>query len=222
MIDEEIFLSLRNIRQNIADNLIKGVLVLLPFVLSFYFLYWFADFFDNSFSRILVPFGFRDELPFGIGIILGLILLYVIGKISGLLIADRIKSWLERTIKSVPVLGAIFGSIRDITNYLKSSEVASRGKAVIVTFHNPKFKIAGFQTRSDLHTLPTKDSLQDLVAVYIPLAYMVGGGFTLFVHKDQVQDLDMPFDKAMQASLTAWILKGGDKKVVTPRDPQDH
>jgi uncharacterized membrane protein len=51
---------------------------------------------------------------------------------------------------------------------------------------------------------------------------MVGGGFTLFVHKDQVQDLDMPFDKAMQASLTAWILKGGDKKVVTPRDPQDH
>jgi hypothetical protein len=36
---------------------------------------------------------------------------------------------------------------------------------------------------------------------------MVGGGFTVFVHKDQVKDLNMPFDKAMQASLSAWMLK---------------
>ena len=47
-----------------------------------------------------------------------------------------------------------------------------------------------------------------MVAVYIPLAYMVGGGFTVFVHKNQVQELDMHFDKAMQANLSPWMLKG--------------
>ena len=35
---------------------------------------------------------------------------------------------------------------------------------------------------------------------------VVGGGFTVFVHKNQVHDLEMPFDKAMQASLSAWML----------------
>jgi uncharacterized membrane protein len=199
------------LRKNISGNLFKGTLILLPFFLSFYFLYWFADNFDKTFSGLIVPFGSSKELPFGLGIALGLLLLYGVGRFSDLLVADRIKEWLERLIKRVPVLGSIFATVRDLTNYLKDSEVAAQGKAVIVTFEHPNFKIAGFLTRRDLHTLPTKDNLVDLVAVYIPLAYMVGGGFTVFVHKDQVQDLDMSFDRAMQANLSAWILKGSEK-----------
>lgn len=204
-------MKLSSLRRNISDNLIKGTLVLLPFLLSFYFVYWFADLFDRTFSGMLVPFGSNKELPFGIGIAVGLVLIYAVGKLSQFFIADRFKEWLERLIKNVPIMGSIFASICDITNYLKDSDVAQQGRAVIVTFNNPNFKIAGFLTRSDLKSLPTKDCLDDLVAVYIPLAYMVGGGFTVFVHKNQVQDLDMPFDKAMQANLSAWILKGPEK-----------
>jgi hypothetical protein len=33
----------------------------------------------------------------------------------------------------------------------------------------------------------------------------VGGGFTVFVHKSQVTDLNLPFDQAMKSNLTAWI-----------------
>lgn len=168
------------------------------------------------FSGILRPFGFRGDLPFGIGILVGLVLIYAVGKVSEFFIADRLKEWLENLIKRVPILGSIFGSIRDLTNYL-NSEVAAQGKAVIVTFDNAGFKIAGFLMRSDLNTLPTKDKLDDMVAVYIPLAYMVGGGFTVFVHKDQVKELDMPFDKAMQANLSAWMLKGTEEKKL-PRE----
>jgi len=42
---------------SISNNLIKGAFVLLPFVVSFYFLYWFADLFDSTFSGILVRLG---------------------------------------------------------------------------------------------------------------------------------------------------------------------
>jgi uncharacterized membrane protein len=209
---QENTMKLGALRRNISSNLINGALVLLPFLLSFYFLYWFAGMFDRTISGILAPFGLGKELPFGIGIAAGLAIIYGVGEISKYFVADRIKEWLERLIESVPILGSIFGSIRDITNYLKNSGVSAQGRAVIVTFENPGFKIAGFLTRSDLNTLPTKDCLEDLVAVYIPLAYMVGGGFTVFVHKNQVQDLEMPFDKAMQASLSAWMLKGTEKR----------
>lgn len=201
-------MKLAALRRNVAGNLINGALVILPFLLSFYFLYWFADMFDRTVSGILSPFGLGKDLPFGIGIAAGLVLIYVVGEISKYFMADRVKDWIERLIESVPILGSIFGSIRDITDYLKNSGAAAQGKAVIVTFENPNFKIAGFLTRTDLNTLPTKDCLDDLVAVYIPLAYMVGGGFTVFVHRNQVHDLDMPFDKAMQANLSAWMVKG--------------
>ena len=194
------------IRRNLSDNLVKGAIVLLPFLLSFYFLYWLTDFFDKIFSGIFVPLGI--SLPFGFGIIGGLVLIYMLGKTSDLFVARFIKEWLERTIKNVPVLGPIFVSIHDLTEFFKKAEGSPKGRAVIVRFENPDFRIAGFLTRTDLNTLPTNEPLDDLVAVYIPLAYMVGGGFTVFVHKDRVQDLNMSFEKAMQANLSAWILKG--------------
>jgi uncharacterized membrane protein len=196
------------LQRNISDNLIKGAFVLLPFFLSFYFLSWFAGLFDGAFSGILGRLGVSRDLPFGIGILVGLIVLYAIGRTSEAFLAKHINGLMERFIKRVPILGSIFGSIRDLTDYFKETEGSLKGKAVIVTFEHPTFKIAGFLTRSDLHTLPTTDNLSDMVAVYIPLAYMVGGGFTVFVHKQQVQVLDMPFDKAMQANLSAWMLKG--------------
>lgn len=201
-------MKLDNLQRNISDNLIKGTLMLLPFLLSFYFLFWLADLFDGAFSDVLIRFGFSRELPFGIGIVVGLGLIYVIGKTSDIFIARYINGLLERLIKRVPIVGSLFGSIRDLTDYFKETEGSLNGNAVIVTFEHPNFKIAGFLTRSDLHSVPTTDDLNDLVAVYIPLAYMVGGGFTVFVHKSQVKELDMPFDKAMQANLSAWMLKG--------------
>lgn len=196
------------LKQNVSENLIKGALVLLPFLLSFYFLFWFAEVFDNAISEFLVTFGVSQDLPFGIGILVGLIVFYAVGKISNIFIAQQFNILLGRIMKRVPVLGSIFSSIRDLTEYFKEIDGKPKGSAVIITFEHPNFKIAGFLTRNDLSTLPTNDNLTDLVAVYIPLAYMVGGGFTVFVNKSQVKELDMPFDKAMQANLSAWMLTG--------------
>ncbi len=200
------------LQKDVSNNLIKGAFVLLPFLLSFYFLFWFADVFDRTFTGILDQFGFSKDLPFGIGIGIGLIVIYFIGRTSEAFIAKHINGFLERFIKRVPILGSIFSSLRDLTEYFKAGDGTPKGHAVIVTFQEPNFKIAGFLTRTDLDTLPTKDNLKDLVAVYIPLAYMVGGGFTVFVNKNQVQDLNMPFDKAMQANLSAWMLKGSSEE----------
>ncbi len=204
------------LQKNVSGNLFKGALVLLPFLLSFYFLFWLANLFDGTFSEMLVPFGFSKDMPFGIGIVIGLIVMYAVGRTSDFFIARHFKALIERTIKRVPILGTIFGSIRDLTDYFKEAEGSAKGHAVIVSFDS--FKIAGFLTRKDLDAIPTKDTLTGMVAVYIPLAYMVGGGFTVFVRQDQIKDLDMPFDKAMQASLSAWMLKVSDESAPASKD----
>lgn len=195
----------QTVRRNISDNLIKGALVLLPFLLSFYFLYWFAGIFDSALSGIMTSFGMDKDLPFGLGVLVGLVVLYLLGKTSDLFVTRHIKAGLERVIQGLPILGSVFNSVQEVANFFKKSENSSLGKSVIVTFKNPDFKIAGFLTRSELNTLPTTDNLNEMVAVYIPLAYMVGGGFTVFVHKSQVADLNLPFDQAMKSNLTAWI-----------------
>lgn len=199
-------MKFEKIGKNISRNIFKGTLIFLPFLLSFYFIVWFASLFDKTFSPIFKYMGFDRDYPFGLGILVGLVFTYLLGKTSNAFIAKNIKNWPEKLIKHVPVLGSIFSSLNDVANFFKTSGESPQGKAVIVTFENPNFKIAGFLTKSNLESLPTDDNLNNLVAVYIPLAYMVGGGFTVFIHKNNVKDLDMPFDKAMQASLSAWMI----------------
>lgn len=189
-----------------SQTFLKGCFVLLPLLLSFYFLIWLVTSFDKLFNRLLAPFLDRHEIPFGVGIIMGIVFIYLMGLSTRFLFAQFLELWIEKIFKKIPVVGTVFSSLKDIAEYVKSMRNPNaHGKSVIITFPHSEFKIAGFLTRESLMDLPTDDDLTDCVAVYIPLAYMVGGGFTVFVKKSQVKELDIPFEKAMQLNLTAWM-----------------
>lgn len=191
----------------ISQTFVKGFLLLLPLLLSFYFLLWLINLFDGLFNRMWQPFLLESEkIPFGVGILIGIVFIFIVGMTSRLSIAQYVESGIEKIFKKIPIVGTVFNSLKDIAEYVKSMRNPNaHGKSVIITFPNSDIKIAGFLTRDNLSDLPTTDDLSNRVAVYIPLAYMVGGGFTLFVRKDQVTDLDIPFERAMQLNLTAWM-----------------
>lgn len=190
----------------ITQTLFKGCLLLLPLLISFYLFMWIIRSFDGLFKNLLVPFLSEHDIKFGVGIGVGIIFIYLVGMTSQFLVVQTFESWVEKMIKKIPLVGSVYNSLKDIAGYINSIRTPNaHGRSVIVTFSNSDFKIAGFLTREDLTSLPTDDNLSDRVAVYIPLAYMVGGGFTIFVRRDQVHDLHLPFDRAMQMSLTAWM-----------------
>jgi uncharacterized membrane protein len=206
-----------NIWKSITQTFARGFLLLLPLLLSFYFLVWLINLFDGLFNRLLSPFLHQADIPFGIGILMGITFIFIVGMTSRLSLAQYLEGALERIFKKIPIVGTVFNSLKDIAEYVKSMRNPNaHGKSVIVNFPNSEMKIAGFLTRSNLDDLPTTDDLKDRVAVYIPLAYMVGGGFTLFVKKEHVYDLDIPFEKAMQLNLTAWMTSGNGNKIIKP------
>lgn len=190
-----------------SQTFLKGCFVLLPLLLSIYFLIWIINLFDSAFNKLLRPFmGMPAELPFGLGVFLGITMIILVGLLTKLAFFRAIENWVQQLFRKLPIIGTVFNSLSDILGYLKPMRGKNaQGKAVIVTLAKSDFKIVGFLTRDKLDDLPTKDDLQDRVAVYIPLAYMVGGGFTIFVRNDQIELLDLPFERAMQLSLTAWM-----------------
>lgn len=200
-----------NLWKKISQIFLRGCLLLLPLLFTFYFLIWLVNFFDGLFNRLLYPFLTQHEIPFGVGIVMGVTFILIVGVSSKLSVAQFFESWLEKIFKKIPIVGTVFNSLKDIAEYIRSMRNPNaHGKSVIITFPDSDMKIAGFLTRENLSDLPTNDDLSNRVAVYIPLAYMVGGGFTLFVKKDQIKDLDIPFEKAMQLNLTAWMSSGGN------------
>ena len=45
---------------------------------------------------------------------------------------------------------------------------------------------------------------KNIIAVYLPMSYQLGG-YTVFISKEKVEEIDIPVDRALSQTLTGWI-----------------
>ena len=78
-------------------------------------------------------------------------------------------------------------------------------------------RLVGFitSTRTPQAVIDASDG-EELVAVYLPMSYMVGG-YTLFLPRAQVTEVDWSFEDAMRFTLTA----GVSQSQARPRSSSD-
>ncbi len=187
-----------------GQTFLSGVLFILPIFISVYVLFWLAGGLDRLFNNILSGFSAEYALPQGLGFVLGAVIIYIMGLSTELLISKWFSRTIEKVIKKIPFVGAIFESLKNLADYLNPHKQHNKGASVAVTLPGSNIKLLGFLTRSNLSQFPKGLNDPDRVAVYIPMSYMMGG-MTVFVPKNCIEVVDLPFDKAMPGILTAWV-----------------
>lgn len=193
--------------KSIGQNFLKGALVLLPIFVSIYVLIWLAQTIDGIFGRILTTLTPDTRLPSGFGLIIGIAIIFIVGISSNLFISKFINRTIENLMARIPGIGAIFNALKSLADYLSPNNQAARGKTVTVHFpskESPQFKFVGFMTQTSLKKMPTGINDEDMVTVFVPMSYQVGG-FSIFVKRNQIEEIDLPFEKAMQGTLTGWV-----------------
>jgi uncharacterized membrane protein len=186
---------------------LKGLIVVLPITLTFYLLIWASVTVESLFGSTLKFLMGKELYIPGLGILLTIILVFLVGLLVSHYFTARLFKWFTNLLERVPLIKAIYNPLRDLMALLpgKSSEKDRPQKVVMVPNDQFGGYVFGFVTREDLDELP----IEDLVPVYIPYSYMLGG-ITLLVKKDKIIKVDMPVDQALKLSVTAWI-KAEDK-----------
>ena len=182
----------------------KGLLTVLPIMLTLYLLFWIAGSAESFFGDPL-----RQILPEalyvpGLGVVVGLTLIFFVGLLLNNYIAERFMRWLEETLENLPVVKAIYSPLRDVMNIFARTDKSSIKRVVLVDFEELGVKAIGMVTRERFDDFPQGSIPADHVAVLIPLSYMVGG-MTIIVPKNRVREINIGPEKAMQLALTAWI-----------------
>lgn len=183
---------------------IAGTATILPAVATFYLLFWLATRAESILGgliRVLLP----DHLyrP-GMGVLAGLLLVMAIGVMMQVLVVRRLFNWGERVLFRVPLVKSIYGSIRDLINFVShpGREDSEDSQVVMVTLGGTGMEIMGLLTRRDFSDMPSEVAGPDTVAVYVPLSYQIGG-HTLLVPKSAVRLVHMSTDRAMRFMITA-------------------
>jgi uncharacterized membrane protein len=185
---------------------LKGLAVVIPIVLTLAILWWMAAGAEQLMGAILkftLPAGWY--VP-GMGLVSGLVLIALIGLLSHVLIFQKLFNLGEAIFHRLPLVKTIYTAIKDFIAYLSPEKGNEMGKVVLVQLPGQSFQLIGFVTRehfSDLSFTPVAD---DPVAVYLPMSYMIGG-YTLFLPRDCLTPLDIPFEEAMRLVLTGAVTK---------------
>jgi uncharacterized membrane protein len=185
---------------------LKGLAVVIPVALTLAILWWVATGAETLMGAILkftLPDGWY--VP-GMGLVSGLVLIALIGLLSHVLIFQKLFNLGETIFRRLPLVKTIYIAIKDFISYLSPEKGSEMGKVVLVQLPGQSFQLIGFVTREQFTDLPFTPAAEDPVAVYMPMSYQIGG-YTLFLPRECLTPLDIPFEQAMRLVLTGAVTK---------------
>jgi len=199
---------------------LKGLAVVIPVALTLAILWWIATGAEQLMGTILkftLPDGWY--IP-GMGLVSGLVLIALIGLLSHVLVFQKIFNLGDAIFNRLPLVKTIYTAIKDFIGYLSPEKGNEMGKVVLVQLPGQSFQLIGFVTREQFADLPFTPTAEDPVAVYMPMSYQIGG-YTIFLPRNCLTPLDIPFEQAMRLVLTGSVTKQRDQLTKTNKKGAD-
>jgi len=198
--------------RKIWNTVLKGLVAILPVGLTVYVVYWLAGTAEQLFSRIIRLF-IPDHLYWpGLGLLTGVIVLYFVGLAVNAYVVRRAFRVSDKLFARIPVVKTIYLAIRDFMRFFPSSGQGSDLQRVVMVPFGPG-KVIGFVTAESGDMLRRAADAADIIAVYLPMSYMVGG-YTVYLPRDVVETTSLSVEEGMRIALM-----GGVRSTAMPASP---
>ena len=194
-----------SVAQRLLRLFFKGLATIIPIALTVLIVLWLAGLAEGGFGRMI-----RFLLPEnwyirGMGLVAGVAIVLAIGLLTQVWLFRKLIDLGEGILDRMPVVKSVYRATKDFVEYF-SGDDDQFNQVVMLRHPDFKFGVLGFVTREDFSTLPFGEEGE--VAVYLPLSYQVAG-YTVFVPKEWLEPIDMPFEDAVRLILTAAMSRRG-------------
>lgn len=195
---------MKAVLKHIRTFIFRGLLAVVPLVLSFYvvrFLYLAVD--RKVAGLIEKVVGFR--IP-GLGIVLVLLILYLLGLAASNWAGKQAFCVIERVMKRIPVIRTIYQVGKQFGTALSLPDKQAFKRAVLVEHFKPGVRSVGFVTGE----VVDRATGQRLLKLFIPTAPNPTTGFVVMVAPDKVQELSWTVPEAMNVVISGGIIGPGE------------
>jgi uncharacterized membrane protein len=187
---------------------ITGLLILVPLAITAWVLNLIIGTMDQS--LLIVPERWQPrhligfDIP-GLGTILTVAIVFVTGLLTNNLVGNYVVRQWERLLNRIPVVSSLYGSVKQVSETLFSSNGNAFRKAVLVPYPHADSHTIGFLT--GVPGGDVKNHLQgDYVSVYVPTTPNPTSGFFLMMERSKVVELDMTVDAALKYIVSMGVV----------------
>ncbi len=185
------------------EGLFRGVVVLLPVVLTLWVLWILLNVVAGRIAQILDRIPFVGRLPYLFLLLLALVIvagfLYSIGVLTTSYLGMRTLTWVENTLKRIPLARAVYTASQDALHMLSRNRT-SLLRPVVVPFPLAHTRAIGFLTHEDPIQIHGKPHLH----VFIPTTPNPTTGWYILYPEEDVEKLNITPEEALR-----WIVSGG-------------
>ena len=191
----------------LKKNILTGLLVLIPIVLTLWVLVTLTQFLDQV--LLFLPKEVQPDIFFGgaipgYGVIVTLIVVFLTGVIANNFFGKKIITIYEYVLNKVPVISSIYKGIKQVSDTLLSNSGQAFSKAVLIEFPN-----AGTYTFAFVTGVPNDQIAKYLkgkfVNVYVPTTPNPTSGYTLIVPTKKIIEIDLSVDQVLKYVISMGV-----------------
>lgn len=146
-----------------------------------------------------------------LAVVLTLLVLFVLGKLTSLVIGRQALGLFESVLERLPIVAKVYSSVRQLLDTMMAKKDASQ-RVVLVDFPIAGQKSIGFLTRSIVDT----NTGEELAAVLLPNAINPTSAFLQLLPMSRVTMTDLSMEQAMSMLLTGGAV--GPERIVFSRE----
>ena len=206
----------------IRKYIITGLLIWVPLVITLWVLNLLVGSMDQSLQLLPPALLTENWLGFhvpGLGVILTIVIVFSTGVLAANILGQRLVTFWESILARIPVVNAIYNSVKQVSDTLFSGTGHAFRKVLLVRYPHPQAWSLAFQTNVPAEVagrLP-----DEYVAVFIPTTPSPVNGFYFYVRRDDVIELDMSVDAAFKYIVSMGVVAptgSGNGNVLLPED----
>jgi uncharacterized membrane protein len=149
-----------------------------------------------------------------LAILLTLAVLYVVGRVTSLVVGRQAFSLFEAVLERLPIVAKVYTSVRQLLDTMMTKKEASQ-RVVLVDFPIAGQKSVGFLTR----TITDSTTGQELAAVLLPNAINPTSAFLQLLPMERVTETDLTMEQAMSMLLTGGAVAPESMRFTRPGVP---
>jgi uncharacterized membrane protein len=191
----------------IRNNIVAGVLLLLPLVTTvyvFFILFQKIDSFLPTLFHTVLPFLPPDWIP-GIGLFFVLLIAYFVGlgakNYFGRFVIDTGNAIIAR----IPLLNKVYLGVQQIVDAVARGNKGLFQRAVLIEYPKKYSYCIAFVTSDAKGEIPQRTGL-DMVSVFVPTTPNPTSGFLLYLPKSEIIELDMNVETAVKTVVSAGMV----------------
>ena len=204
----------RGLMARFRNYFLTGLIVAGPIAITVYLTWWFVTWVDGL-VRPFVPVAYRPEtyLPFplpGTGLIIGIFALTLLGFLTANLVGRRLVDFGERLVGRMPVVRAIYRSLKQVFETLFSGEGSSFRRVGLVEFPAPgMWSIVLISQPPSDEVFAHLPGTEEHMSVFLPCSPNPTTGFFFYVPKSKVIEVEMTAEDAATLIMSAGVVQPG-------------